>query len=139
MQVGESAGPECKAVLQEITNLVEQRLESDQKELKKLFNASKVEKTCLSFFTFRVLFRYCCKFCQKRFCKFMTYFDIVAIFILTTLLHFLTDVKFYWFCSKLELFSDRIMEFNDDLICITAIGRWQLLVFSGRCSSHSGT
>ncbi|XP_042027635.1 probable serine protease EDA2 isoform X1 [Salvia splendens] len=41
-QVGESAGPECKAVLQEITNLVEQRLESNQKELKKLFNASKL-------------------------------------------------------------------------------------------------
>ncbi|KAG6399671.1 hypothetical protein SASPL_141152 [Salvia splendens] len=43
-QVGESAGPECKAVLQEITSLVEQRLESNQKELKKLFNASKLSK-----------------------------------------------------------------------------------------------
>ncbi|KAG6397421.1 hypothetical protein SASPL_143588 [Salvia splendens] len=43
-QVGESAGPECKAVLQEITSLVEQRLESNQKELKKLFNAPMVEK-----------------------------------------------------------------------------------------------
>ncbi|KAL1536646.1 putative serine protease eda2 [Salvia divinorum] len=41
-QVGESAGPECKAALQEITNLVEHRLESNQKELKKLFNASKL-------------------------------------------------------------------------------------------------
>lgn len=44
MQVGESAGPECKAVLQEITSLVDQRLESNQKDIKKLFNASKVEK-----------------------------------------------------------------------------------------------
>ncbi|KAL1569547.1 putative serine protease eda2 [Salvia divinorum] len=43
-QVGESAGPECKAILQEITSLVEQRLESNQKELKKLFNASKLSK-----------------------------------------------------------------------------------------------
>ncbi|XP_057766125.1 probable serine protease EDA2 [Salvia miltiorrhiza] len=43
-QVGESAGAECKAVLQEITSLVEQRLESNQKDLKKLFNASKLSK-----------------------------------------------------------------------------------------------
>lgn len=50
MQVGESAGPECKAVLQEITSLVEQRLESNQKELKKLFNAPEVEKHVYPFF-----------------------------------------------------------------------------------------
>lgn len=41
-QVGESAGPECKAVLQEITSLVEQRLGSNQRELKTLFNATKL-------------------------------------------------------------------------------------------------
>ncbi|KAG6392789.1 hypothetical protein SASPL_147015 [Salvia splendens] len=38
-QVGESAGPECKGMLQEITSLVEQRVESNQKEAKKLFSA----------------------------------------------------------------------------------------------------
>ncbi|KAH6765398.1 Serine carboxypeptidase S28 family protein [Perilla frutescens var. hirtella] len=43
-QVGESAGPECKAVLQEITSLVEQRLGSNQREIKTLFNASKLSK-----------------------------------------------------------------------------------------------
>lgn len=42
LQVGASAGPECKAVLQEITQLVEQRLESDAKEVKLLFGASQV-------------------------------------------------------------------------------------------------
>ncbi|KAF3661888.1 putative serine protease EDA2 [Capsicum annuum] len=38
-QVGESAGPECKAALQEITQLVEARLASNGKELKALFGA----------------------------------------------------------------------------------------------------
>ncbi|KAL8473770.1 hypothetical protein ACS0TY_029899 [Phlomoides rotata] len=42
-QVGESAGPECKAVLQEITSLVDQRLESNGNELKALFNASELK------------------------------------------------------------------------------------------------
>ncbi|KAI5684114.1 hypothetical protein M9H77_05342 [Catharanthus roseus] len=42
-QVGASAGPECKAVLQEITQLVEQRLESDAKEVKLLFGASQLK------------------------------------------------------------------------------------------------
>ncbi|KAL3527182.1 hypothetical protein ACH5RR_011838 [Cinchona calisaya] len=39
VQVGESAGPECKSVLQEITQLVEERLASNAKELKSLFGA----------------------------------------------------------------------------------------------------
>ncbi|KAJ0097149.1 hypothetical protein Patl1_29049 [Pistacia atlantica] len=38
-QIGESAGAECKAALQETTKLVEQRLASNGKALKKLFNA----------------------------------------------------------------------------------------------------
>lgn len=42
VQVGESAGPECKAVLQEINQLVEKRLESDAKWVKELFGASLV-------------------------------------------------------------------------------------------------
>lgn len=42
-QVGESAGPECKAVLQEITHLVEQRLEADAEEVKSLFGASQLK------------------------------------------------------------------------------------------------
>ncbi|MBA0861539.1 hypothetical protein Goshw_028849 [Gossypium schwendimanii] len=42
-QVGESAGPECKAVLQEITELVDQSLESNRKELKKQFGAAELE------------------------------------------------------------------------------------------------
>lgn len=41
-QIGESAGPECKAVLQEITQLVEERLASDAKALKSLFGASEL-------------------------------------------------------------------------------------------------
>ncbi|XP_058098737.1 probable serine protease EDA2 isoform X2 [Magnolia sinica] len=39
-QVGESAGPECKAVLQEITGLVEEQLLSNGKALKSLFGAA---------------------------------------------------------------------------------------------------
>ncbi|MBA0653460.1 hypothetical protein Goklo_020632 [Gossypium klotzschianum] len=42
-QVGESAGPECKAVLQEITELVDRSLESNRKELKKQFGAAELE------------------------------------------------------------------------------------------------
>ncbi|KAK9039733.1 hypothetical protein V6N11_014926 [Hibiscus sabdariffa] len=42
-QVGESAGPECKAVLQEITELVDRRLESNRTELKKQFGATELE------------------------------------------------------------------------------------------------
>ncbi|KAJ0040435.1 hypothetical protein Pint_28413 [Pistacia integerrima] len=41
-QIGESAGAECKAALQETTKLVEQRLASNGKALKKLFNAGEV-------------------------------------------------------------------------------------------------
>ncbi|KAM3238819.1 putative serine protease EDA2 [Capsicum annuum] len=41
-QVGESAGPECKAALQEITQLVEARLASNGKELKALFGADEL-------------------------------------------------------------------------------------------------
>ncbi|XP_072989197.1 probable serine protease EDA2 isoform X1 [Typha latifolia] len=39
-QIGESAGAECKAVLQEITKLVEERLHSDGRSVKNLFGAS---------------------------------------------------------------------------------------------------
>ncbi|XWS42141.1 hypothetical protein CRYUN_Cryun17cG0143100 [Craigia yunnanensis] len=42
-QIGESAGPECKAALQEITQLVDQRLASNRKELKSLFGAAELE------------------------------------------------------------------------------------------------
>ncbi|XP_024974173.1 probable serine protease EDA2 [Cynara cardunculus var. scolymus] len=39
-QIGKSAGPECKAVLQEVTRLVELRLTSDGEALKTIFGAS---------------------------------------------------------------------------------------------------
>ncbi|KAL1810185.1 hypothetical protein ACET3Z_027175 [Daucus carota] len=42
-QIGESAGPECKSVLQEVTTLVDQRLASDGNSLKKLFNAAELK------------------------------------------------------------------------------------------------
>ncbi|KAL0448475.1 UNVERIFIED_CONTAM: putative serine protease EDA2 [Sesamum latifolium] len=42
-QVGESAGPECKSVLQEITRLVDQRLGSNAKAVKTLFNATELK------------------------------------------------------------------------------------------------
>ncbi|KAL5557593.1 hypothetical protein UlMin_039829 [Ulmus minor] len=42
-QVGESAGPECKAALQETTELVEQRLATDGKAVKALFGAAELE------------------------------------------------------------------------------------------------
>ncbi|KAI3451035.1 hypothetical protein Pfo_007700 [Paulownia fortunei] len=41
-QIGESAGPECKSVLQEITLLVDQRLGSNAKALKTLFTAAEL-------------------------------------------------------------------------------------------------
>ncbi|KAE8010590.1 hypothetical protein FH972_006947 [Carpinus fangiana] len=41
-QIGESAGPECKAALQEINQLVEQRLATDQKAVKTLFGAAEL-------------------------------------------------------------------------------------------------
>ncbi|KAI3519181.1 hypothetical protein L1887_08208 [Cichorium endivia] len=42
-QVGESAGPECKAVLQEVTQLVEEKLASNSKALKTTFGASQLK------------------------------------------------------------------------------------------------
>lgn len=42
MQIGESAGAECKAALQETNELVEQRLATDAKAVKTLFGAAEV-------------------------------------------------------------------------------------------------
>lgn len=42
MQIGKSAGPECKAALQETTKLVENRLATNKEQLKSLFNAADV-------------------------------------------------------------------------------------------------
>jgi hypothetical protein len=42
MQVGESAGPECKAVLQETTKLIETKLATNGKALRATFNATRV-------------------------------------------------------------------------------------------------
>ncbi|WVZ23806.1 hypothetical protein V8G54_002350 [Vigna mungo] len=42
-QIGESAGPECKAVLQEITQLVEQKLASSGSKVKATFDAEDLE------------------------------------------------------------------------------------------------
>ncbi|CAK9166051.1 unnamed protein product [Ilex paraguariensis] len=42
-QIGELAGLECKAVLQEVNQLVEQRLSSNAKELKTLFDAAEFQ------------------------------------------------------------------------------------------------
>ena len=52
MQVGVSAGPECKVVLQEITQLVEQKLASQGNSVKALFGASEV---CLYFYFILVI------------------------------------------------------------------------------------
>ncbi|CAL9164035.1 unnamed protein product [Musa hybrid cultivar] len=41
-QVGESAGAECKAVLQEITTLVDRKLEEEGQQVKNLFGATKI-------------------------------------------------------------------------------------------------
>lgn len=43
LQIGESAGAECKAALQEVTKLVEEKLVSDGKTVKTLFGASEVQ------------------------------------------------------------------------------------------------
>ncbi|XP_068639844.1 probable serine protease EDA2 isoform X2 [Aristolochia californica] len=43
-QIGESAGPDCKAALQEVTKLVEKQLVSNQEAVKDLFGASKLKK-----------------------------------------------------------------------------------------------
>ena len=42
LEVGESAGAECKAVLQEITTLVDRKLEEEGQQVKNLFGATKV-------------------------------------------------------------------------------------------------
>ena len=42
MQIGVSAGPECKAALQETTQLVDERLKSNGKAVKSVFGASQV-------------------------------------------------------------------------------------------------
>ncbi|KAI8030650.1 putative serine protease EDA2 [Camellia lanceoleosa] len=42
-QVGVSAGPECKAALQEVNQLVEQRLVTNGKELKTMFSAAELK------------------------------------------------------------------------------------------------
>ncbi|KAL4577696.1 hypothetical protein LXL04_013807 [Taraxacum kok-saghyz] len=42
-QVGESAGPQCKAVLQEVTRLVEEKLASNSKALKTTFGATQLK------------------------------------------------------------------------------------------------
>ncbi|KAK6150564.1 hypothetical protein DH2020_015496 [Rehmannia glutinosa] len=42
-QIGESAGPECKSVLQEITRLVDQKLGTNEKALKTLFSAAELK------------------------------------------------------------------------------------------------
>ena len=42
MQVGESAGPECKAALQETTQHIEQRLATNGRAIKAMFNATEV-------------------------------------------------------------------------------------------------
>lgn len=47
MQVGVSAGPECKAALQEVTQLVDQGLATNGEAVKRLFNAAEV---CIFYF-----------------------------------------------------------------------------------------
>ncbi|KAK6125729.1 hypothetical protein DH2020_040533 [Rehmannia glutinosa] len=42
-QIGESAGPECKSVLQEITRLVDHKLGTNEKALKTLFSAAELK------------------------------------------------------------------------------------------------
>lgn len=42
-QIGISAGPECKAILQEVTQLVDERLQSNEKELKSAFTATELD------------------------------------------------------------------------------------------------
>ncbi|KAF3641811.1 putative serine protease EDA2 [Capsicum annuum] len=50
-QFGESAGPECKAALQEITQLVYEKLASNRRELKALFGA---DKAFIVYFLYRL-------------------------------------------------------------------------------------
>ena len=47
MQIGVSAGPECKAALQDVNQLVEQRLATNGEALKDLFGAAEV---CILFY-----------------------------------------------------------------------------------------
>ncbi|KAF9619603.1 hypothetical protein IFM89_007924 [Coptis chinensis] len=42
-QIGESAGPDCKAALQEITGLVEKELETNKKAVKAMFGAAELQ------------------------------------------------------------------------------------------------
>jgi hypothetical protein len=42
IEIGESAGAECKATLQETTQLVEERLASNKQAVKALFDAAEV-------------------------------------------------------------------------------------------------
>ncbi|TVU32048.1 hypothetical protein EJB05_23764 [Eragrostis curvula] len=49
-QVGESAGPECKAALQEITKLVDERLRLDSRSVKALFAAETLRDDDFLFF-----------------------------------------------------------------------------------------
>lgn len=42
-QIGESVGPECKAILQEVTQLVEKQLDSDGESIKTKFGASELK------------------------------------------------------------------------------------------------
>lgn len=65
MQIGVSAGPECKAVLQEITQLVEQKLASSGSKVKAIFDADDV--------WFVPLLHFPCKsillICHRTFCS----------------------------------------------------------------------
>ncbi|KAG4401717.1 hypothetical protein GLYMA_02G050501v4 [Glycine max] len=46
-QIGESAGPECKEALQEITQLIEHKLATSGKELKASFDAANIKYASL--------------------------------------------------------------------------------------------
>ena len=70
MQVGVSAGPECKVVLQEITQLVEQKLASQGNSVKALFGAAEV-----CFYSYN--FSDCFDTCQKLFrCNWMFFLQL---------------------------------------------------------------
>ncbi|KAK8270491.1 hypothetical protein V6Z12_D11G200400 [Gossypium hirsutum] len=87
-QVGESAGPECKAVLQEITELVDRSLESNRKELKKQFGAAEVESSFLLFL-----------YCRNPLLKLQS--DEVLIHF-----HLLILMLIICFCFQLEIDGD---------------------------------
>lgn len=55
LQVGESAGPECKAALQEVTALVDEQLVSNAEAVKNLFGAAKVCVFVFIFYNIMVL------------------------------------------------------------------------------------